>query len=1597
MPFPITRRPHRAAPARRYRCAPRPCAESLEGRVLLATVSGVKFDDLDGDGVRDASEPGIAGWTIFHDDDNDSVMDAAEARVTTGSNGSYALSFPAGTGPGGTVPTPEWIREVPQAGWRQTLGPHLLASTLTQNWPNTHFGNTRLALVSGTKYNDLDLDGNQDASEGGLSGWTIYADLDNDNVRDFLEPSDTTDQSGRYSIALEASATAYRIREVLQPGWAQTEPSSGLHTTLLSAGESDTGRDFGNTNRGRINGQVVDDANGNGIYDIADTPLQNWTVYVDLNNDNSLTAGEPTDTTNSAGNFSFFLAGSATYTIREVRQSGWRQTFPAGDEYSVALAPGQVVQGRYFGNTRFGLITGQKVLDADADGGRDAGEPGLPDWEIYLDLNDNRIREANEPLDVTDADGRYSFSVATTRGYAVREVSRAGFRATEPLSVGHAVGWSSTGQTHAGLDFFNTNARLIHGSIFNDQNDDADHDTGEPFLNNWRVYADLNNNNTRDPGEPSDLTANGQYFLVVGPRPDNEPGNVTVRQEVQSGWRQTLPAPPPDGSGEYIVSIANGQVSNGSHWFGNTQRALFLGRKVDDLDANGVLAGGEPGVPGWTIYLDSNANNVLDAGEPTDVTDGDGVYRFSVVATGGNYVIREAPRTGWRQTGPESGEHIVRADLGRVVRDLHFFNTARPLITGAKFNDLDADGVRDAGEPGLSGWTIYHDANGNATMDTGEARTTTGPNGDYLLLPPPPGSPYRIREVPQAGWRQTSPASGEYNLGSIGGFTRTGADFGNTARPLVTGVKYEDVNANGTRDAGEPVLSGWTIYEDANNNGSLDAGELSNATDNQGRYTLVLANPGANPATTYIREVIQPGWLPVENRGGRQILASGGAIIDVDFGNARLATVNGVKFDDLDVDGVRDAGEPGLGGWTIYHDANDNGRLDELATPLRFTARDGLPRPTVDGGTVYSRNQVSGVPPVITGVQFERDLTHASEGDLRFALISPRGTRATVGTSDLMAVFDGEDPNGQWTLEVFDRGTADGGTAGTGSLDGWSLRIGSVEPSTGTSSTGGYSLTGLPPGTRVIREVLTDGWFQSAPAGGFHSVALASNGVLNNVNFGNARPGSISGTKFNDLDGDRVRDAGEGGLGGFVIYRDLDSDTTFDTERLHFDSTDTPKLIADATTLFGQPVPGFTFSTISTSGLAGRVADVNVTITLTHNRISDLSLSLSGSAGFSGRTVALVNANTLIGPGLTSTAFDDNGAAAIADGPAPYMGVFRPAQPLLLFEDMLPGGSWTLNVTDHVREVTGTLLSWSLDITLGEPFRVTDASGAYRFEGLRPGEVHVIREVQQPGWQQTAPAGVGGAYGVRLDSGGDQPGRDFGNRRVGPPLVVAVYARGTTWVGDDGDPYDLTFKEYLEARSLGDRVYGYRLSAGDILPWTNVNQLVIVYDSELPERVLPASVVVDGLRSDYTAVPSVLGPRVVLLTLDRVLGAPPGGGENGERLLLTDDFVAAGFQIRFNVLQGDANRNGTVLANDFSEVKRRFFRNTNAPGPADETQYSVFHDIDGSGSVLAIDASLVKQRFFDSLPSLAEAGTGTTAMLGAPPRRREWTGATDML
>ena len=132
--------------------------------------------------------------------------------------------------------------------------------------------------------------------------------------------------------------------------------------------------------------------------------------------------------------------------------------------------------------------------------------------------------------------------------------------------------------------------------------------------------------------------------------------------------------------------------------------------------------------------------------------------------------------------------------------------------SGVKFEDLDGDGQpREAGEPGLG---RLDDLRGLRRWRSGHRRAFSAIlalDGAYTINNINPGT-YKVREVAQAGWTNSYPALHYYNETFAGGVAYTGNDFGNWRYGTKSGMKFEDLNGNGVKDAGEPGIADWTIY-----------------------------------------------------------------------------------------------------------------------------------------------------------------------------------------------------------------------------------------------------------------------------------------------------------------------------------------------------------------------------------------------------------------------------------------------------------------------------------------------------------------------------------------------------------------------------------------------------------------------------------------------------------------------------------------------------------------------------------------------------------------------------------------------------------------
>ena len=217
-------------------------------------------------------------------------------------------------------------------------------------------------------------------------------------------------------------------------------------------------------------------------------------------------------------------------------------------------------------------------------------------------------------------------------------------------------------------------------------------------------------------------------------------------------------------------------------------RNEFIGTVFLDRDGDAVFDAAEVGQSGWTVYVDLNNNSQLDPGEPNTVSQADGTYNLGARLLPGTYLIREIVQAGWRQTLPgplnDFAHRVTVSTSLDVFRNLNFGNRPVPgSASGIKYNDLDGDGQRDPGEPGIQGIVIYADVNNDGRIGIGEPGSITDSQGRFQINNIDPGIVI-IREVPQPGFVQTQPDPAGPNGGGIsvfivGGSVTQGLLFGN--------------------------------------------------------------------------------------------------------------------------------------------------------------------------------------------------------------------------------------------------------------------------------------------------------------------------------------------------------------------------------------------------------------------------------------------------------------------------------------------------------------------------------------------------------------------------------------------------------------------------------------------------------------------------------------------------------------------------------------------------------------------------------------------------------------------------------------------------
>ena len=800
-------------------------------------------------------------------------------------------------------------------------------------------------------------------------------------------------------------------------------------------------------------------------------------------------------------------------------------------------------------------IAGTVFEDGNLNNHQDAGDDGIAGVSLELFVLSGSTFVTTGQTTTTDAAGDYRFDDLLPAEYRVVETQPTGY-----FSVGASAGTVNGvttgtvvtvdiisdvtllgGQNSIDNDFAESLPAELSGFVYHDVNNDGVMTSDEPGIANVEVRVERVDGDATSPIVI--FTDTNGYWEATG----LYPGQYRVTEIQPTAYLDGLDIAGSAGGtahnpGDLItgITLVGGQ-SGINYKFGELLPSSISGRVHADTDGDCVLDPGETTLAGVTIYLLDASGARID--ETT--TDVNGEYEFTGLAPG-VYGVEEVQPAGYYDgdehvgsaggvlSGPDSIINVALTSGTTAVR-YDFCEHPPVSISGFVYEDDDNDGVFDLGEAPIGGVTLtLLDAGGIPTSST----TTTDTNGYYSFDGLAPGV-YGVREAQPTGY-----FDGLDTAGTAGGVADNPGDeisgavldpgvngeqynFGELRAASVSGRVHADRDDDCVLDEGETPLGGVTIR-------LLDSdGEVVDTTETASDGTYEFTN--LRPGTYSVFEVQPAGYFNgdqvVGSAGGSVgaidhtvgiTLAPGQAAVGYNFCEVEPATISGHVYVDGDNDGVREAGEPGIGGVTVElldsdgrrtgrtttTDASGFYRFDNLE-PGKYGVAETQPDGYFDGldaaGSAGGAAQNPGDR--ITGAM----LAPAEDGvNYDFGELRPASITGRVHVDD-----DGDcivDP-GELRLEGVVIQLLDGG--------------GNVIDTTRTDSNGEYRFDGLRPGEYGVREIQPARYFQGdqtvGSAGGvvtaddeIQMIRLSSGQAATRYDFCELRGATISGYVFQD-------------------------------------------------------------------------------------------------------------------------------------------------------------------------------------------------------------------------------------------------------------------------------------------------------------------------------------------------------------------------------------------------------------------------------------------------------------------------------------------------
>jgi hypothetical protein len=381
--------------------------------------------------------------------------------------------------------------------------------------------------------------------------------------------------------------------------------------------------------------------------------------------------------------------------------------------------------------------------DQNGNGVQDTGEPGLAGVSVTISTPSGPLETV-----VTDASGKYAFTVTLCAGTYIIDVVTpvdlvptlvgAGGDPTLDSELSPATVVLPTDATmDLDVDFGFSGTGSIGDRVWVDGNCDGLQDPNELDLDGVRVQL------TDGRGIDRETVTTGGIYLFTGlcagaytvTVDETTVGSGLVATQSNVGFD---PAVDSNGSPASVTLASNGE-RNVTIDFGYCVRP-DLGSIGDfiwhDLDRDGLQDANEPGVPGVGVFLaDAGGTGIT-----TTLTDANGHYLFDFL-TAGDYLVEVGAPSCYRAAPCNvGGDDTIDNDCSPVLVSLaagqhdHTIDFGYQRVGAAQigdfvWNDLDADGIQDPGEPGIEMAEVSLFNEWGFLI----VKQWTGPDGAYLF------------------------------------------------------------------------------------------------------------------------------------------------------------------------------------------------------------------------------------------------------------------------------------------------------------------------------------------------------------------------------------------------------------------------------------------------------------------------------------------------------------------------------------------------------------------------------------------------------------------------------------------------------------------------------------------------------------------------------------------------------------------------------------------------------------------------------------------------------------------------------------------------